>query len=151
MKTIPTLPAAGRCRCGEVELRITAQPLLTMACHCRGCQRMTASAYSLSAAIPNAGFEVVRGEPILGGLKNPELRHHFCPNCYSWLYTRFMQDFVNVRVTMLDDATWFAPFVETWTSTRLPWATTGAPHAFPEFPAMDGMPALLAAFAAAAD
>lgn len=51
-----TLPSEGRCRCGEVQFRISAPPILTMACHCRGCQRMSASAFSLSAAIPSGGL-----------------------------------------------------------------------------------------------
>lgn len=144
---IPTLPATGRCRCGEIELRVTAQPIMTMACHCRGCQRMSASAFSLSAAIPTAAFEVTKGDPVIGGMHDPELRHYFCPRCMSWLFTRFMPEFVNLRVTMLDDATWFAPYIETWTRTRLPWATTGAVHGYEEFPPMERFPELLTEYA----
>ena len=33
----------GGCRCGQVRFRIDGGPLITMACHCTGCQRMTAS------------------------------------------------------------------------------------------------------------
>ena len=102
-----SLPLLGRCRCDETQLRISAPPILTMACHCKGCQRMSASAFSLTAAIPAAGFEVSRGEPVPGGLRNPELRHFFCPACMSWMFTRFLPEFVNVRVTMLDDVSWF--------------------------------------------
>lgn len=99
------LPVHGTCRCGEVHIRVDAQPILTMACHCRGCQKMSASAFSLSVAIPAAGFEVVRGEPVIGGLRNPQLRHFFCPECMSWMFTRpdprlFRPEFVNARVTM---------------------------------------------------
>jgi predicted ABC-type ATPase len=61
------LPWEGGCRCGQVRLRITAPPLLSMACHCTGCQTMSASAFSLSLAIPTQGFEVVAGEPVIGG------------------------------------------------------------------------------------
>src|SRR5690606_35371104 len=50
----------------------------TGACHCAGCQRMTASAFSLSAAIPTDGFEVTKGESVKGGLHGDETRHvHF--------------------------------------------------------------------------
>ena len=31
---------------------------------------MSASAFSLSAAIPTHGFEVLQGEPVLGGMRN---------------------------------------------------------------------------------
>ena len=33
-----------------------------------------------------------------------------------------MDWFVNLRPSMLDEHGWFAPFVETWTSEKLPWA-----------------------------
>ena len=51
----------GSCRCEQVQFEVTAPPLMTMACHCRGCQKMTGSAFSLSAAIPTEGFRVTRG------------------------------------------------------------------------------------------
>jgi hypothetical protein len=110
---------------------------------------MSASAFSLSAAIPTASFAVVRGEPVIGGLRNPELRHFFCPQCMSWMFTRFLPEFVNVRVTMLDDVSGFVPFVETWTKTRLPWVTTPAAHSYAEFPPMDEYVKLTAAFSQA--
>ena len=72
----PTLPMEGTCRCGRVRIRISAPPLLTMACHCTGCQKMSSSAYSLSAAIPAEGFEVIEGEPVVGGLHGAS-RHMF--------------------------------------------------------------------------
>ncbi|HEV2268966.1 MAG TPA: GFA family protein [Steroidobacteraceae bacterium] len=118
-----------------------------MACHCRGCQRMSASAFSLTAAIPAAGFEVSRGEPVLGGLRNPELRHFFCPACMTWMFTRFLPEFVNVRATLFDDLSWFSPFVETWTRTKLPWVTTPAVHSYAEFPPMEDYAMLTAEFA----
>jgi len=143
------LPWEGGCRCGAVRLRVSAPPLLTMACHCTGCQRMTASAFSLSAAIPSEGFAVTQGEPVVGGLHGAESHHFFCPRCMSWLFTRNegMDWFVNLRVTMLDDPAWFEPFIETWTSEKLPWATTSAVHTFEALPAPDAFPGLLAAFA----
>lgn len=130
------LPIQGECRCGKVSIRIDAVPILTMACHCTGCQRMSSSAYSLSALIPHEGFSVTRGDPVIGGLRGGEVRHFFCPDCMSWMFTRFddPMPFVNVRPTMLEDCSWFEPFVETYTSEKLPWATTPATHSFEKFP-----------------
>ena len=144
----PKLPLDGACRCGRVKIRISAPPLITMACHCTGCQRMTASAFSLSIAVPAAGFEVERGEPEIGGLHGAS-RHFHCPYCKSWLFTRpeGLDDMVNVRATMLDDHGWFAPYAETWRSEGLPWANTGAVHSFPTMPEMAVFPRLVAEFA----
>ncbi|WP_026868865.1 GFA family protein [Inquilinus limosus] len=147
--TEPTLPQEGRCRCGQVRFRITARPLLTMACHCTGCQRMTGSAFSLSAAIPAEGFTVTQGEPVIGGLHGPS-RHYFCPHCLSWLFTRpeGLDHFVNIRSTMLDDPAWSVPFIETFTSEKLAWATTPAVHSYETFPPMEAYGHLVAEYAA---
>jgi len=146
------LPWDGGCRCGRVRLRISACPLLTMACHCRGCQRMTASALSLSAAIPSAGFSVVHGEPTIGGLHGAA-RHYFCPWCMSWMFTRpeGIDAFVNLRPTMLDDPFWFAPYIETMTSEKLPWATTPVVHSFERWPPPDAYDGLIRGYAEQAE
>src|SRR5688572_3174914 len=81
------LPWAAACRCGLVRMQVTAPPLITGACHCSGCQRMTAGPYSLSVAVPASGFAVVAGEPVIGGLHGAS-RHYHCPHCKSWLFTR---------------------------------------------------------------
>jgi hypothetical protein len=138
----------GGCRCGQVRFTVFGRPLLTMACHCTGCQRMTASAFSLSALYPTDRFEVIWGEPVIGGLHGAT-RHFFCPHCMSWLFTRpeGMDPFVNVRATLLDDARSFRPFVETYISEALPWAKTSAVHAFEKFPPMEQHAAFLAEYA----
>jgi len=142
------VPREGGCRCSQVRFKTTVLPYLTMACHCTGCQRMTGSAFSLSAAFPSSAFSVTQGEPVIGGLHgNP--RHYFCPHCMSWLFTRpdgF--DFVNVRATMLDEASGFSPFIETYTSEKLAWAATPAPLKFAKFPAMEEYKGLMEKYAA---
>lgn len=142
------LPMTGGCRCGQVRLKIDAVPLLTMACHCTGCQRMSASAFSLSVAIPSEGFSVTDGKPVIGGLHG-EAHHYFCPYCMSWMFTRSegLDFFVNVRATMIDDPSWFTPFVETWTSEKLPWATTPAVHSYSKLPSMEAYEGLMKEFA----
>ena len=145
----PTLPLNGACRCGRVQIRISVPPLLTMACHCTGCQRMSGSAYSLSAAIPSQGFAVVEGEPVVAGA-SAEAGHHFCPDCMTWMFTRpaGLDFFVNVRPTMLDDTRWYSPFIETYTSEKLTWATTPAVHSYEKFPAMEDFEPLIGAYMA---
>lgn len=146
----PALPLEGGCRCGQVRIRISAAPIVTAACHCSGCQRMTASAFSLSAMIPTAGFEVIAGKPVIGGMHSPDLHHWFCPHCMSWMFTRPQAAdwFVNVRATLLDDARWTTPFMETCVAEKLPWVSTPAEHSFDQFPAMEDYPAMMAAYAA---
>lgn len=142
------LPWDARCRCDRVQMRVSAPPLLTMACHCKGCQRMTGGAYSLSIAIPKGGFEVVRGETVIGGIHGPA-RHHHCEHCKSWLFTEpdGMDFFVNLRASMLDDTSWFAPFIETYVAEGFAWAKTGAVHSFDGVPELSAYEPLVAEFA----
>lgn len=142
------LPWEGGCRCGQVRVKVSAPPVITMACHCTGCQRMTSSAFSLSILLPKDGLAITKGEPVIGGLHGMP-RHYFCPHCMSWMFSRFDEaaPFVNLRPTMLDDATWFEPFIESYTSEKLPWATTPASYSFAEFPSKDDYPGLMAEFA----
>jgi hypothetical protein len=132
-----TLPMEGGCRCGKVRFRISKAPLLTMVCHCTGCQHMAASAFSTTVVVPTDGLEVIAGEPVIGGL--------------SWVFTRIApeQGFTNVRGGALDDPSWFVPFVEVFTSEALPWAKTGARHSYPQFPGMEEYGPLVAEFSAA--
>lgn len=145
----PPLPWDGRCRCGQVTLSVTEAPLLTSACHCTGCQRMTASAFSLTLTVPSSGFAVSSGETVIGGLHGPQAHHFFCPHCKSWLFTRAegFDWLVNVRATMLDDPRWFAPFIEVWTRERISWARTPAVHSFETEPPFGDYERLIGEFA----
>lgn len=149
----PRLPLAGACRCGQVRIEVSAPPLITAACHCRGCQTMSSSAFSLTAIIPADGFRVTEGTPVIGGAHGAELHHFFCPRCMTWMFTRVegFDGFVNVRPTLLDDHDWFVPFIETMTKEKLPWAETPARHGFEGFPPMEEFGRLMAEYAAAGE
>lgn len=111
---------------------------------------MTGSAFATTLTVPSGGFEVIEGEPVVGGLHGPEVHHQHCDRCKSWVFTRVEPDqgFVNIRATQLDDANWFRPFLEVYTSEKLPWAETGAPHSFFKFPALSDYGPLIEAFGA---
>lgn len=140
----------GSCRCGQLRFEVSGPALITSACHCVGCQKMSASAFSLSAMYPAAAFSITDGNPVIGGM-HAEPIHHFCPNCMTWVYTTFsaMPDLVNIRATMFDAPSDLVPFIETCTGEKLPWATTPARHSFEHFPDPSDFPALLEEFAKA--
>ena len=138
----------GQCRCGAVRFTATGRPLITMACHCRGCQRMSASAFSLSSLYDWERFEVTQGEPVLGGLKGAT-RHYFCPSCMTWLFTRpeGMEDFVNIRSTMFDNVGVHRPYMEAHWRDALAGIQTGAVRRFETVPEEDQFGPLIAAYA----
>jgi hypothetical protein len=142
------LPWDGGCLCGGVRFRVSAPPLLAMACHCTGCQKLSASAFSVTIVVPSAGFEILKGEPVTGGLHSVH-KQLYCPDCKNWMFThpQGLDFMVNIRATMLDEHRWYKPFVEVYTAEKLPWATTGAPHSFAQQPDLGGYQPLVDAFA----
>ncbi len=148
MEQKPDAPQVkGSCRCGQLQFSVNGAPMITMACHCTGCQKMTASAFSLSSLYAAKDFSVDVGEPVIGGLHGGT-RHFFCAHCKSWLFTRIegMDEFVNVRASVLDNFADYTPFVETYTDEKLPWAQTPAAHSFSKFPPAESFPELLGKF-----
>lgn len=142
------LPWDGGCRCGRVRFTVTAPPLITLVCHCRGCQRMTSSAYALGILLPATGFSVTQGETEIGGLHGAT-RHYHCAYCKNWMYTipDGMEELVALRPTMIDDVSWFSPYLETCTSEKLPWVTTPALRSYERFPPPEDLAGLLKDYA----
>jgi hypothetical protein len=143
------LPWQGGCRCGQLRVRVSEAPLCTSVCHCIGCQRMTGSAFSTTLILPSSGLVVTAGEPVIGGMHAPAHQHYHCAHCMSWVFTRIpgAPDIVSLKATMLDDAGWFVPFMETSTQHKLAWVHTPAVHSFTDMPRPEEYPALIADFA----
>jgi hypothetical protein len=131
-------------------MRISAPPLIAMACHCRGCQKLTSGAYSLTLMLQKSGFES-RGETELGALHRAESQHHYCTRCKTWLYTTAPSldgmGLLNFRPTMLEDASWVVPYIESYVSEKLPGVITGAKHSFDQFPPPERYQDLMGAYA----
>jgi hypothetical protein len=110
---------------------------------------MSASAFSLAVSVPSAGLSVTRGEVVAGGAQLGATRHFHCGFCKSWLFTspELSMPVTHIRGTQFDDASWLVPFVEFWTAERLPWARTGAAHAYAAEPPLEDFVWLLQEFA----
>jgi hypothetical protein len=111
---------------------------------------MTASVFATTLTVPADALSVTEGEPVLGGIHGDVARHYHCEWCKSWVFTRLPAEFgaVNIRATMLDDCSWFVPFVETQTDEKLPWVTTPAKHLFKRFPEPAEYPRLIGEYQA---
>ena len=143
-----TLPVEGACMCGQSRMRVSTAPIITMACHCRGCQQMSGSAFSLTALVPIEGFEMTKGKPQVGALHG-ENQYLYCAHCLNWLCTKPAgMPFVNVRPIHFDVPMWNVPFAETMTCEKLPWANTPAQHQFDRYPPPERYDNLMAEYAA---
>jgi len=67
----------------------------------------------------------------------------------SWLFTRVegQDSVVNVRMTMFQGLKPFAPFIELYTSEKLPWVETTVVHSYDKFPSREEIGGLLGEYA----
>ncbi|MEO9517584.1 GFA family protein [Shimia sp.] len=145
----PKPPFEGACLCGSVQVKVTAAPLLTFACHCRDCQKLCSSAFSLSVMFPSDDVHC-SGELITGGLGSNGRTHYFCKSCLNFVYSQIdgAEHRINLRTSVLLDAASFEPFVELMTDEKLPWTSVPATHSFSQVPtSLDELQALMDDFA----
>lgn len=147
---LPALPLKGACLCGAVEITATAPPLLTLACHCRGCQKLCASAFSLTTMFPRDAV-TYSGELIKGGLGTPGRAHYFCKSCLNFVFSQLdgAEYRINLRTSVLDQAALFEPFVEVMTKEKMPWVNLPAVHSYAKYPtSLEELQALMNAYGA---
>src|SRR5690348_10755436 len=112
------LPLTGGCQCGKLRYEITEAPRMTYACHCRDCQRMTGSAFSMAVIVPERAFRLSGAEPRpiarIADSGRTAIRW-VCPECGSWICsgskpgTAPPDELRRVRAGTLDDTSWVRP------------------------------------------
>ena len=120
------LPQSGGCLCGKIRYEITEAPQSVYACHCRDCQRLTSSAFSMGIVVPEAAFKLSGVEPRslqrVADSGRTSIRW-VCPECGSWIAGPARDGVVRVRVGTLDDTSWLRPTRHIWTRSKQPWVT----------------------------
>jgi hypothetical protein len=79
----------GGCQCGEIRYVLSAAPLTLYVCHCRDCQKQSASGFGMSMPVPREAFRLVEGEPKLWrriAASGRTVTCASCPNCGTRIY-----------------------------------------------------------------
>ena len=125
--------------CGAVRYSVSGEPMRTMNCHCKACQRSSGSALSTIALYARDALSVVgelKGYEYAGD-SGRKLEINFCPECGApvLLNIHAMPDVVSIKVGSFDDTSWFAPVVDIWTDSAQNWfVDTGDRKRFPKNP-----------------
>ena len=113
----------GGCQCGAIRYALSAKPLQVYVCHCRECQRQSASAFGISAIAPRAAFTVTQGKarrwtrPTDSGRT---LHCRFCARCGSRVWHESPgNDTVSIKGGTFDTALDLSDAIHIWTSRRL--------------------------------
>jgi len=115
----------GGCACRALRYKLTADPLIVHACHCRDCQRLTGSAFVINIWIEKK-FVKEGSAPKSFKLTAGSGKHHevfFCDKCGTYLWSRYYAspgDTLLVRVGTLDNPGAVKPDVHIFTRSKLP-------------------------------
>ncbi len=144
------LPASGSCQCGNVNYEVTDRPLATYACHCRDCQKLSTSAFSVTMVISRSGFRLVSGE--LKSWQRPTESGGvavcwFCPECGNRIFHENpeMPDVIRLKPGTLEDTSVLEPQAHVWTCREQQWLQRIAD--LPKFEKQPDMAAAMAAIA----
>ena len=123
-----TYPIAGSCQCGGVKFRLLEAPQKVIACHCRECQKLSTSAFSITAVV-NADAVEFEGEmkewrrsADSGNINVAK----FCPGCGNRIYHFNPQLPESIRLkaaSSLNDTSILNPTLHVWVSQKQAWVT----------------------------
>ena len=116
---------AGGCQCGAVRYEISGDPLALYVCHCRECQKQSASAFGISVIVKRSDFRVTRGEVSTWSRATDSgrtLACAFCPHCGSRLWHESVgaTDTISVKGGSMDDPPDLRSACHIWTARTLP-------------------------------
>ena len=120
------MPSAltGRCQCGAAAYSISAEPSAIYVCHCRECQKQSASAFGISVSVTKAHFHLERGDVRTWSRRTESGRTldcKFCAACGSRLWHEGPdRDELSVKGGSLDRPVDLGSAIHIWVSRKLP-------------------------------
>jgi hypothetical protein len=114
----------GGCQCGHVRYQVRGEPVDLYVCHCRECQKQSASAFGISVGVRAADVVLLSDAPSIwtrpatvGG----SLACAFCPRCGSRLWHGSLErdEVVSIKGGSLDAPPDLSRAIHIWTSRKL--------------------------------
>jgi hypothetical protein len=129
----------GGCQCGAVRYAITPGPLPCYVCHCRECQKQTASAFAISVPVATSRLTVSGDAAAYTRATDSgsTTACHFCSTCGTRLFHQSARspELVTLKGGTLDDASALMPLAHLWVSRKHAWV-----HIPDDIPAFETQP-----------
>ena len=124
--TKPSLPLNGGCQCGKLRYAVSAAPLMIYCCHCTNCQKISGSAFAISATIFESSLAFTEGTPVKTEWKSDAGNQRYgliCGDCGTRIahgQTPSIGVF-SLRAGTFDDTSWVEPVGHIWTKSAQGW------------------------------
>ncbi len=120
-----TYPISGACQCGGVKYQLLSAPKMVVACHCKECQKLSTSAFSITAMVT---ADQVRFEGEMSDWSRPADSGNtsaakFCPTCGNRIYhyNPAEPDNIKLKPSNLSDTSIIQPSAHVWVSEKQDW------------------------------
>ncbi|GLX79082.1 aldehyde-activating protein [Thalassotalea insulae] len=118
-------PIHGSCQCGNVRYQLLAPPSLVVACHCRECQKLSTSAFSITAMVKadTVKFEGEMQDWRRSADSGNTSAAKFCPTCGNRIYhvNPEQPDDIKLKPSNLSDTRVIQPMAHVWVSEKQDW------------------------------
>ncbi|WP_191601114.1 GFA family protein [Marinomonas algicola] len=118
-------PISGSCQCGGVKYTLLSAPNLIAACHCKACQKLSTSAFSLTAMVDanTIEFEGEMQEWSRSSDSGNVSSAKFCPTCGNRIYhfNPAEPEKIKLKPSNLSDTSIIQPTVHIWVSEKQDW------------------------------
>ncbi len=120
-------PIHGACQCGQVTYQLMAAPFLIAACHCRQCQKLSTSAFSITAMVNACDFKIsgiMKEWQRLSDNGNTNCAK-YCVECGNRIlhYNPEQPDIIKLKPSTLSDTRVIKPTMHIWVSEKQAWFT----------------------------
>lgn len=124
------------CRCGQLKMHATGEPIRNSICHCAACRSRTGSAFAWNTTWAE---DAVRQEGVskrwsrTGDSGNP-ISYEFCPECGATVAYRVAMraGTVSIPVGAFADPDFPPPFIQVYTDGQVPWNRVDVPVDAPQ-------------------
>lgn len=118
-------PIKGACQCGQVTYSLLKAPKMVIACHCKECQKLSTSAFSITAIV-NAEDVIFEGEMSDWSRESDSgniSAAKFCPKCGNRMYHYNPEhpEILKLKPSNLEDTSIIKPTVHSWVSEKQDW------------------------------
>ncbi len=125
MSTSNTRPLTGGCQCGAARYEIAGPILSRYVCHCRECQKQSASAFGISIGVRSADVRLIQGKLLRWSRRTDSgrtLHCFFCSACGTrvWHGDQDTESEISVKGGSLDEPVDLSGAIHIWTIRKLP-------------------------------
>lgn len=117
----------GSCHCGGIAFEAEIDPEQVGVCHCTDCQKLSGSAFRVTAMCPQSSFRFVRGKPreyVKTADSGNARIQAFCGACGTPIYTtstKTSDRTIGIRLGVINQRSALVPRRQFWHRSALSW------------------------------